>query len=348
MCLQAILPEDANPTLRSLPAPTLQRSRNGLCVADHPSRAKLRTDEKLRVLLLGGSGFVSAAIARQALAQGHQVTVVTRGIKPLPAGVCALKADRTIPGSLEAALAASKKEFDLVVDCIGYQAADARQDLALFANRCRHLVFISSDFVFDPEKRQFPQPESNDFFLTDDSYGANKRRCELEFLQFTDDFSHWSILRPCHIYGPGSRLGCLPEHGRDPDLIERIRNENPLRLVGAGKFLQQPIFVDDLARLALSCPFSPCSCRQIYHCAGPDIVESVTYYQILAELLGSSLNVEEVPVLTYLRGHPEHKSFLCHRVYDLQKIRMDCLHVPATSLRAGLKIHLESLLNAKL
>ena len=30
----------------------------------------------------------------------------------------------------------------------------------------------------------------------------------------------WTILRPCHIYGPGSQLGCLPLHGRDPKLID--------------------------------------------------------------------------------------------------------------------------------
>ena len=344
MCSKAILPEDANSVLCSPPPPVLRHASSGTCVAEQPRKAKQGSDEKLRVLLLGGSGFVSGAIARVALAKGHQVTIVTRGIKPLPQGVSAIRADRTLPGSLEAAMAATKEDFDLVVDCIGYQAADARQDLALFAERCRHLVFISSDFVFDPAKRQFPQPESNAFFLTDNSYGANKRRCELEFIQHTKNFSHWSILRPCHIYGPGSRLGCLPEHGRDPGLIERIRTGTPLRLVGGGKFLQQPIFVDDLANLVLSCPFSPCSARQIYHCAGPDIVESVTYYQILAELLGCSLNVEELPVLDYLREHPEQKSFLCHRIYDLKKIRMDCLEVPSTPLRTGLQNHLESLL----
>lgn len=339
-----ILPEDYNPALRTLKPPALSKYRSGLCIAEQPLPAKQGRSEKLRVLILGGSGFVSGAIARTALAQGHQVTVVTRGIKALPPGVSALKADRTIPGSLEAALAASKNDFDLVVDCIGYQASDARQDLAIFAKRCRHLVFISSDFVFDPEKRQFPQPDDSGFFLNDDSYGANKRRCELEFIQSTADFSHWSILRPCHVYGPGSQLGCLPEHSRDPDLIARIRAGIPLRLVGGGLFLQQPIFIDDLALLALSCPFSPCSARQIYHCAGPEVVESVTYYRILAELLDCPLQVEELPFLHYLREHPEQKPFLCHRVYDLKKIGMDCLQVPSTPLRTGLQVHLESLL----
>ncbi len=340
----AILPWDSKSDLCSSGADFQAKSACCVCVAEQPQPKKLSNNEKLSVLLIGGSGFVSGAIARLAVAAGHQVTVVTRGIKPLPEGVKALKADRNVPGSLEMALATVVEQFDLVVDCIGYQAQDARQDLTLFAKRCRHLVFISSDFVFDPDKRQFPQNDDNSFYLDDDSYGANKRRCELEFLQTSRDFSHWSILRPCHIYGPGSQLGCLPEHGRDQKLIERIREGAPLRLVGAGKYLQQPIFVDDLARLVLSCPFSPCSRRQIYHCAGPDIVESATYYQIIAELLDCPLQLEEIPVLRYRREHPEHKSFLCHRVYDLQKIRLDCLAVPRITLRAGLKIHLDSIL----
>ena len=345
MLPKAILPEDSNPVLHPLRPATASRRCCGMAVAEQPLPERVGITGKMRVLLLGGSGFVSGAIARMAVSQGHQVTIVTRGIKPLPSGVNALKADRSIPGSLEAAVTSSQGDFDLVVDCIGYQASDARQDLALFGKRCRHLVFISSDFVFDPEKRQFPQPENNPFFLTDDSYGANKRRCELEFFQATESSCRWSILRPCHIYGPGSRLGCFPEHGRDPKLIEHLLNGDPIRLVAAGRFLQQPIFVDDLARLLLSCPYSPCSAGQIYHCAGPDLVESVTYYRIIAELLGCILQVQEIPILNYLQEHPEQKSFLCHRIYDLQKIRMDCLSVPETTLRSGLQIHLKSILD---
>lgn len=41
----------------------------------------------MKILTLGGSGFVSGTLARLALAQGHQVWTVTRGQRPLPAGV---------------------------------------------------------------------------------------------------------------------------------------------------------------------------------------------------------------------------------------------------------------------
>ncbi len=299
--------------------------------------------EKMRVLVLGGSGFLSGTLVQEALRSDYEVTVVTRGQRPLPAGVKSILADRRQSGALESALS-SQGNYDLVVDCIGYLAEDARQDIELFASRCARLVFISSDFVFAPEKRRFPQPESNCHFLEDDSYGANKRRCEVEFFRATDFFSHWTILRPCHIYGPGSQLGCLPRHGRDPELLDRIRRGEELELVGAGKYLQQPIFARDLAQIILCCPAAPLTAGQIYHCAGPDVVESLTYYQIIADLLGCPLKIREIPVLAYLAQHPEHQSFLCHRLYDLHKLRVDRLPLPSTSLKQGLNQHLAALL----
>ncbi|MDD3695180.1 MAG: NAD-dependent epimerase/dehydratase family protein [Lentisphaeria bacterium] len=340
---KAILPEGGSPKTKKARPPKCGPPCCCLEAEPREQHEKLKALSPLRVLVLGGSGFVSGAVARQALAAGHEVSCVTRGLRPLPAGAKAIKADRSVPGELEAALQKQAPDYDLVVDCIGYKAEDARQDIALFGKHCRHLAFISSDFVFDPDKRQFPQPENNPHFLQNDSYGAHKRRCELEFLRAEPHFSRWSIFRPCHVYGPGSKLGCLPKHGRDPELLQSLLAERPLSLVGAGKFLQQPIFVDDLAKLVLSSVFSPCCNAQIYNCAGPDIIESVQYYEILAALLQRKLNIEELPVLQYRQEHPEHKSFLCHRVYSLDKIRLDCLETPKTPIAQGLKLHLESL-----
>ncbi|NQX00440.1 hypothetical protein HQ447_07250, partial [bacterium] len=41
----------------------------------------------LRILIIGGSGFVSGTLARMAVARGYAVTVVTRGQRAVPAGV---------------------------------------------------------------------------------------------------------------------------------------------------------------------------------------------------------------------------------------------------------------------
>lgn len=292
------------------------------------------------LLIIGGSGFVSGTLARQAVREGWRVWVVTRGQRAIPEGVTAIVADRKQPESFasvvaDAMQAAQVDRFDLVADCIGYDHADAVQDVQVFRDRARHLVFVSTDFVFDPAHRRFPQSEVSEHYMTE-GYGGNKRLCELELSNGDTGEMNWTVVRPCHIYGPGSLLGCLPEHGRDKDLLKRLRAGETLRLAGGGHFLQQPILAQDLARLMLGVAGRADLHERIFQAAGPDIVESVTYYQIIADILGVALKVEELPVSAFLADNPASASFLCHRIYDLSNLKQAGLPTPATPLTTGL------------
>lgn len=300
--------------------------------------------QPLNILLIGGSGFVSGALARLAVARGHTVWALTRGQRPLPSGVQGIVTDRRDRAAFAQTVAHLDMHWELVVDCIGFVKEDAEQDIALFRERAAHLVFISTDFVYDPARRRFPQGEESDHYLAG-GYGGHKRQCELAFLHGDTGNMAWTILRPCHIYGPGSLLGCLPLHSRDSTLIDRLQRGEPLKLVGGGHFLQQPILANDLAATILSCAGNTEAHGQIYLTAGPQIVESREYYRIIAEFVGGSLTVEEVAVATYLAENPDRASFLCHRIYDLSKLHRHGLHVPSTPLAEGLRQHVASLLD---
>lgn len=298
----------------------------------------------LQILLIGGSGFVSGTLARTALAAGHQVWTVTRGQRGLVDGVTPVIADRRDSQALRQALAETNMQWDLAVDCIGYEPADAQQDVDLLRTRVRHLVFISTDFVYDPARRTFPQNEENDYYLAD-GYGGKKRECELVLLNSNTGAMQWTVVRPCHIYGPGSLLGCLPLHGRDANLLAKLQRGEPLQLIGGGHFLQQPILAADLAQTILSCAGNPHCHQQIYLTAGPDIIESRRYYEIIADVLGVKAQIEEVPITPFLRDNPDRHSFACHRIYDMSKLRAHGLHVPATPITTGLRQHVKSLLS---
>ncbi len=298
---------------------------------------------QLKILIIGGSGFVSGTLAQLALDQGHAVWAITRGQRALPDGVIPLIADRKDTDALSATIAGADQQWDLVVDCIGYGPEDVQQDVDLFRDRADHLVFISTDFVYDPQARRFPQSEDDADYLTH-SYGGKKRQAELVLDGADTGAMKWTVLRPCHIYGPGSLLGCLPEHGRDPQLLDRLRQGEPLRLVGGGHYLQQPILAADLAQTILSCAHNPAAHGQICNVSGPTVVESWQFYQIIADILGVALSVKELSVADYLQANPDRASFFCHRIYDLSRLAACGLHVPATPLADGLASHVESLL----
>ena len=302
----------------------------------------------MNVLIIGGSGHVSNAVVPAALAADHAVWILTRGKRALPDGVTALIADRHDTEATEAAITSAECSWDLVVDCIAYETADIEQDVALFRQRTHQFVVVSSDFVFDPAQRCFPQREDG-VTLADDrgglqAYGYQKRQCELLLAASDTGDMAWTIVRPCHIYGPTSELGCLPLHSRDPQLTARLRAAEPIRLVGGGHFLQQPILARDLAEIILSVGGNAAAAGQIYNTAGPDIIESRTYYEIIADILGTGIVVEEVSVQRYLDEHPEQAPFMCHRIYDMAALRASKLAVPATSIEDSLREHVRGLL----
>ncbi len=305
----------------------------------------------MKILVIGGSGHVSGAVVRTALAKGCKVWTVTRGTRPLIHGVKSLVADRHDHEAMKAVLLKEDTVWDLVVDCICYDPADMIQDIELFRTRAKQFVFISTDFVYDPAFRSFPQPEEAEHYAgagTTGSldYGHKKRLCELELVNGDTGNMGWTVLRPCHIYGPTSQLGCLPMHGRDPELIKKLRTGEPLKLVGGGYLLQQPLFVDDLADTILSVAGNKNAIGKTFNIAGPDIIESRQYYQIIADILGVELTVDEIPVKKYLDENPGSKPFICHRIYDLARLRAAGLKLPSTPIRNGLRLHVEGLLKS--
>src|SRR5947209_7975413 len=113
----------------------------------------------MKVLVIGGTGFLSGAVTRQLLAAGHAVTIFTRGERPLPnfeGEAQAIRGDRKDRAAFVARFAGS--DFDAVVDCICCQPEEAEAGVAAFASSGAHLVVISTDFVYGAE-RTLPMTE---------------------------------------------------------------------------------------------------------------------------------------------------------------------------------------------
>jgi nucleoside-diphosphate-sugar epimerase len=297
----------------------------------------------MKILVLGGSGFVSGTMARFGAARGDSVHTLSRGKKAVPAGerITALVADRNDGVAFAATIASANTVWDLVIDCIGFTGDHARQDLEVFEGVAKQLVFLSSDFACSPVDRPWRIDETFDRF-DPAPYGAGKWAAEQVLLGYRGPMGV-TVLRPCHIYGPGSLLGCLPLHGRDPQLVERMRRGETLKLLAGGVYLQQPMFVEDLCAAAYACAGNAKVRKELFFMAGPEIVESQTFYKVIGELLGVKVTIGEAPVEPYLAANPEHRAFCCHRVYSREKAERAGLPLPATGLREGLRRHLQSI-----
>lgn len=105
----------------------------------------------MRILVLGGTAFLSAETARQALAAGHDVTCLARGTASAPPdGATWLRADRSEGAAAYAAArgaADSDGTWDAVVD-VSRDPDQAREALEALAGSARHWTFISSCSVY--------------------------------------------------------------------------------------------------------------------------------------------------------------------------------------------------------
>ncbi len=290
----------------------------------------------MKLLIFGGSGFVSRHLAENALADGNEVWCVTRGKRDLPAGVRGITADRSDPVLLKKALQAAATHWDACLDCICFNADHARTDLAVLPGLADRVIVISTDSVYRPDSKAVPQTEEADAYMEDGGYGALKRQMELVFISDGGKTLPYTLFRPGHIFGPGSLLGCYPLHSRQAELPELIRNGRELTLVGGDTYLIHPVYVKDLCRAMLDCLTRENTLNRVFCIGGPDIVTNAEYFRILGELMGHPVRIRDLPAEGFAEAHPEYSGHLCNRAYDLTALKNAGVPLPKTTLREGL------------
>ena len=162
----------------------------------------------VKILVLGGSVFLSKAVALDALARGHDVTCATRGTSgAVPEGAAFVTWDRydDVPAEL------AEASYDAVVD-VGRIPSWVRKGVAAWPDA--HWVFVSTVNVYAddsiPNGRpgtvplREPEPEDHDLRTDPESYGPMKVACE-QIVR--DGAASWTVIRPGLIVGPEDPTG---------------------------------------------------------------------------------------------------------------------------------------------
>jgi 2'-hydroxyisoflavone reductase len=149
-----------------------------------------RTKRPLRLLFLGGTGFLGPATVEWALARGHTVTLFNRG-KTNPElfpDVEKLQGDRHEPEALDVL---KGRSWDAVIDTSAYVPAHVEASAGLLADHVHQYVLLSSVSVYADHGVPYADETAPVAELTDEvvatmktireslaHYGGMKARCE--------------------------------------------------------------------------------------------------------------------------------------------------------------------------
>ena len=188
----------------------------------------------MKILVTGGTVFVSKYVAEYFTKKGHQVYVLNRNSRPQVEGVTLIEADRNNLGDI-----LKSASFDAILDVNAYTEQDVK-NLLDSGVTFRDYVLISSSAVY-PEYGQQPFVEEealaeNKFW---GSYGTNKIRAE-HILQ--ERVSNAYILRPAYLYGIYDNIY------REAFVFDCAREDRKFYLPEDGSLKLQFFHVEDLCR----------------------------------------------------------------------------------------------------
>ncbi len=176
------------------------------------STADAATPHKLRILILGGTGFLGPALVEAARPHGHELTLFNRG-KTNPGlfpELEKLQGDRD-PQKGDGIKALANRQWDVVFDDCGYYPRHVKASAELLAPNVAHYVYVSSISAYarndiegmdeEAECGTMPDPTLESMGPQYEYYGPLKKLCEKAAEEAFPDRA--SIVRPGYIVGPG-------------------------------------------------------------------------------------------------------------------------------------------------
>ena len=188
-----------------------------------------------KILVTGGTTFVSKYVAGYFVELGFEVYVLNRNSKPQINGVKLLECDRNNPGDLLKDI-----HFDVVMDITAYNKTDIVKLYEALGSFDQYIM-ISSSAVY-PEYGVQPFLEESETSMNKfwGKYGTDKIEAEKALLERVPDAY---ILRPPYLYGPMNNVY------REAFVFDCAINDRKFYIPRNGEMKLQFFHVRDLCRI---------------------------------------------------------------------------------------------------
>ena len=275
-----------------------------------------------KILLTGGTTFVSKYTAEYFVKKGYDVTVLNRGSRPQVSGVTHINCDRTQLGDL-----LRGKHFDAILDITAYTEEHVRT--LVDSGVCfEDYIFISSSAVY-PETNAQPFTEEQDCGRNSiwGDYGTNKLQAE-EYLR--ENVPNAYMLRPPYFYGKYENLY------REGFVFDCAMRDRPFYLPGDGSMKLQFFHVRDLCRF-VEILLEKHPERKVFNVGNPETVTVKEWAELCYRIAGKTPRFVSVDRSVFQRN------YFCFHDYEyvLDVSRQSALMPDTMPLEQGLREEFE-------
>ncbi|MGG2015031.1 NAD-dependent epimerase/dehydratase family protein [Bacillus sp. S10(2024)] len=288
-----------------------------------------------QILVMGGTQFVSEALAKFFIFKGYEVDIFTRGTRDIAyKGVRThLRGDRNVPLDIKKNI--SDKQYDYIFDITAYHKNHVKTLLDnIDRSKLKRYVLCSSGAVYAPSTQvlfeDFERAENYNWR----QYGLDKNEAEdyLFSLHKQEGFPI-TIFRPSYIYGEGNNLY------REAYIFDRLTKKLAIPIpkhVGPVQF----VHIDDVVRVMESVIGSEQSNGQAYNLSYPEDITWKTLVDTASKIVGIEAHTIEVdetilnPTISTRNYFPFRN--VTYRM-NIEKLSAHHLYVPQLDLQAGLQ-----------
>lgn len=242
----------------------------------------------MKILLIGGTGTISSAVAQRVIELGHELFLLNRGTR----------SDRICPGAtvlngdingdeVEILSLLGDHQFDVVADFIAFVPEQLERDVRLFSGRCSQFFFISSASAYQKPLGSWLITESTPLSNPLWEYSQNKAAGELFLMEeYRKNGFPCTIVRPSHTYD--DRYLPVAIHGKKGSwqVVNRMMQGKPVLVHGDGSSLWTLTHADDFANAFCGLMGNPAAIGDTFHITSDESLPWDQIYDRIAAALG--------------------------------------------------------------
>jgi 2'-hydroxyisoflavone reductase len=243
----------------------------------------------MRVLVIGGTGYIGSHTVEELLRRNYTVSVFARGRKVahLPEAVSFIKGDRHNPHDLEKLRAL---RFDAVIDISAYTREETQAVINLFNGRLHRFVHVSTVSVC--QRTSGTPLREDDPLVIDPSigYAYEKAECEraLRWAYAKSQFPFVS-LRPVAVFGPRDHLS------RENYYLKRLVAADPVIVPDSGATPIFAVYVKDLARAIANALTAEGVTGSAFYLMQREIVSINDHIKNIGRIAGTEADIAHIP-----------------------------------------------------